>query len=102
MYSADELNIGRLMTAIPSEYWTEAQAIRNALNLYESGEHLKELQKIALVFSLGSAYGEDLAIRRIRYLEKQVEDLTDYNRRVTAALQEAVRENQSTQDTKIE
>ena len=103
MYKASELNISQVLTAIPAEYWEEAQEIRDALNLYTgSGKKIKQLQEIAMIFSLGSVYGEELAIRRINYLEKQVNDLTDLNKRLTDALKDAIRENQSTQDVKQE
>lgn len=103
MYNAKDLRIEQLISAVPAEYWEEAQEIRDALNLYiSSGKKIKQLQEIAVIFSLGSVYGEELAINRIRSLEKQVNDLTDFNQRLTAALQDAIRQNQSTQDVKQE
>ena len=104
MYKAENLhNIGEIMKGIPSEYWIEAQEIRDALNeCNKGGKKLVRLQEIAIVFSLGSVYGEDMAISRIEHLERRVRDLTDDNQRLTTALQNPVRHNQTTQDVKQE
>ncbi len=102
MFKAKELDVGQLIAATPAEYWNEAREIRSAMNLYRSGNELKQLQEIAVIFSLGSVYGEEMAISRISFLEKRVNDLNDINQRMTAALRDAVRQDQSTQDVKQE
>jgi len=47
VYNAKDLRIEQLISAVPAEYWEEAQEIRDALNLYiGSGKKIKQLQEI--------------------------------------------------------
>lgn len=105
MYDAEKLvkmDFEKTLAVIPSDYWAECKKIRDALNVYLINHDLKELQFFALIFAFGVTYGEDNMICRIRHLEKQVRDLTDFNQRLTEALQESVKKNQSIQDVKQE
>lgn len=105
MYDAEKLkkmDVEKMLKLMPSDYWAECQAIREALNVYLINHDLKELQLFAVIFAFGTTYGEDNTIARIRYLEQQVHDLTDLNQRLTETLQESVKQNESIQDVKQE
>ena len=105
MFDAERLkkmDVEKILNFMPSEYWQECRAVREALNVFLIHNDLKELQKIAIIFAIGASYGEDNAIERIRYLEKQVHELTDFNKRLTEALQESVKQKQSIRDVKQE
>lgn len=100
MFEPDKIDCKRMLDLIQSDYWQEAMSIRDAVSYYrKAGNQLKQLQEMALIFTCGVLYGEDQTIQRMKYLEKQVADLTHYNGRLEEALKNATK---STQDVKQE
>ena len=91
----DSVSAAELVKAIPAAYWSESQGIRTIMD--KSSEWLSALQRTAISFSFGVVYGEDQMISRIRYLENQVDALTERNKTLEDMLIQ-----KSTQDVKRE